>query len=79
MKVRMFERRSGEKDFKDSGMALLDFGRLPTVGEYIATEGTYDAWLYVELVVHTPKDDHIAQLYCTIFEAVEVIQRLVDD
>lgn len=81
MKVRIFWRRSDERDFREERSALLDFGRLPTVGEYVGDEPHPSSYYLVQMVVHLthPKSEHVAELYCVVTDAIETLQDLVGD
>lgn len=75
MKVQVHLRRSDETDWNQATVRLLDFGRVPMVGEYVALEPHYQTWNCVELVVHNAYEgQHIAEVYCVIYEAAEVLQ-----
>ena len=75
--------RLGSGDFCGSGKGghnvIRDFGRIPTVGEYVATESEV-AWYKVQLVVHTPScDDYDADVYAVAVDDVDAMKKAMPD
>jgi hypothetical protein len=60
MKVSLYTRSQGKYDWKNE---VLDLGRIPQVGEFIARAANAP-WYVVQLVVHTPYlGDCAAEVY----------------
>ena len=58
---------------------LLDFGRLPIVGEYISMGNDTNDWHRVELVVHVAFEaDYMAEIYCVAVNHMDVIKQSLD-
>lgn len=79
MNVFFHTRTAGKRNWDNRGIRLLDFGRLPVVGEYISLGNDTNDWHRVELVVHVAfPADYVAELYCIAVNHMEATNRALD-
>ena len=77
MKIFFHTRLSEKHSWKNSGIELRNFSRLPAVGEFICVEDGSSEWHRVELVVHVAFEaDYVAEVYCMTVDHLQAMHPL---
>lgn len=79
MNVFFHTRTAGQRNWDNREIGLLDFGRLPVVGEFISVGNQTPDWHQVELVVHVAfPADFVAEVYCVAVNHLDAMKAALD-